>query len=152
MKLTENPDSINWPATHYVFVEKIGPFEKTAQEAWELLHKNVPTISQHGRISGYMSLYKIEPKMIYRAGVVVSSKPENLPTGFQYIKFEGGKYARFVLTGSYANLPEACGKVFEIVEKTKMPVREAFYVENYVNDPRVTPEDQLVTEILIPTK
>jgi len=29
--------------------------------------------------------------------------------------------------------------------------REDFFVENYVNDPRTTPEDQLITEILAPT-
>src|SRR5437868_15543177 len=99
-----------------------------------------------------MSLYKIEPQMVYRAGVMVDHKPETLPAGFQYVKFEGGKYSRFVLTGSYSNLPEACGKVFKTVAETKMAVRDDFFIENYVNDPKVTPEDQLKTEILIPTK
>lgn len=74
-----------------------------------------------------------------------------MPLGFKYEKIAGGKYARFVLTGSYANLPEACGKVFSIVEKTKLPQRADYYIENYVNDPKTTPEDKLITEILIPT-
>ena len=89
--------------------------------------------------------------MIYRAGFAVSGKPETLPPGFQYEEFQGGKYARFVLTGSYSQLPEACGKVFSIVEKTNLPMRDGFFGENYVNDPNTTPEDQLQTEILIPT-
>jgi effector-binding domain-containing protein len=29
-------------------------------------------------------------------------------------------------------------------------VRDDFAIENYMNDPRVTPEDQLITHILIP--
>jgi len=152
MKLTETPDIKQWPVTHYVFVEKIGPFQETAQAAWQTLHKYTEEIGKQVKITGYMSLYKIEPQMVYRAGVAVASKPEKLPEGFHYEKFEGGKYSRFVLTGSYANLPEACGKVFQIVAKTKIPVDNNFFIENYTNDPRVTPEDQLVTEILIPTK
>jgi hypothetical protein len=39
----------------------------------------------------------------------------------------------------------------EIIAQTKLPVREDFFLENYVNDPRKTPEDQLITEILAPT-
>ncbi len=38
MNLTEDPELVTWPATHYVFIEKIGPFQKTAQQAWQELH------------------------------------------------------------------------------------------------------------------
>ncbi len=152
MNLTEKPDVIDWPLTHFLFVEKIGPFMETAQKAWEELHKGTPEISKQHKISRYMSLYKIEPKMLYRAGVAIEGKPSSIPEGFKYEAFEGGKYARFVLTGSYANLPKACGRVFQTVKETGLPVRPGYFIENYVNDPRTTPEDQLVTEILIPTK
>jgi len=27
MNLTEVPETVTWPETHYVFVEKIGPFQ-----------------------------------------------------------------------------------------------------------------------------
>lgn len=151
MSLNETPDIVTWPAVHYVFIEKIGPFQETAQKAWEELHKCVPEVSKHYKISGFTSLYKVKPQMLYRAGLLVDRKPETLPTGMRYEQFHGGKYSRFVLTGSYAQLPEACGKVFGIVEKTKLPMRDDFFVENYVNDPKITPEDQLITEILIPT-
>ena len=76
---------------------------------------------------------------------------QNLPEGLQYFKFNGGKYSRFVVTGPYSNLPEASGRVFQIVAEQKIGVRDDFNIENYVNDPRTTPEDQLITEILIPT-
>ena len=58
--------------------------------------------------------------------------------------------SRFVLTGSYANLGQATGRVMEIVQQTKLPLRDDYFIENYVNDPRTTPEDQLITEILVP--
>jgi effector-binding domain-containing protein len=150
MDLTEEPEIVTWPETHYVFLEKIGPFRNTAPQAWQTVHQLVSGISEHSKITGYLSLYKVQPK-IYRAGVSVAAEPVKLPAGLEYAKFKGGKYSRFVLTGSYSNLPQASGRVFEIVAEKKIKVRDDFCIENYVTDPRTTPEDQLVTEILIPT-
>jgi effector-binding domain-containing protein len=150
MKLTQEPEIVTWPETHYVFVEKIGPFQDTAPKAWQEVHPLVTRISERNKITGYMSLYKAGPK-IYRAGVSVAAEAKNLPENLRYEKFKGGKYSRFVLTGSYANLPEASGRVFEIVAEKKIQMRDDYCIENYTNDPRTTPEDQLVTEILIPT-
>jgi len=152
MNLTETPDTVQWPEIHYVFVEGIGPFQETAPVAWQTLHKSVDQIASQGKINGFLSLYKMEPNMIYRAGVALDKKPVSIPSGFKYEMFVGGKYSRFVLTGSYSQLPEACGRVFEIVKKTNLPVDNNYFIENYVNDPRVTPEEKLITEILIPTK
>jgi hypothetical protein len=92
MNLTQEPEIVTWPETQYVFLEKIGPFENTAPQAWQNLHQLISGISEPSKITGYLSLYKVQPK-IYRAGCI----------------------------------------------------------EHYVNDPRTTPEEQLVTEILIPT-
>jgi DNA gyrase inhibitor GyrI len=150
MKLTEVPEIVTWPEAHYAFIEKIGPFQETAPQAWQAMHTLAPRIGEQNKITGYMSLYKVEPK-IYRAGVSLDAAPNNLPEGVEYTKFKGGKYSRFVLTGAYSNLPEACGRVFQIVADTKMQMRDDFCIENYVNAPRTTPEDQLITEILIPT-
>ena len=150
INLTEEPNIVTWPETHYVFLEKIGPFQETAPQAWQSLHQAVAGISEHHKITGYTSLYKVEPK-IYRAGVSLAAERKNLPAGLKYEKFNGGKYSRFVLTGSYANLPEASGRVFETVARKKIQMRDDYCIENYTNDPRTTPEDELVTEILIPT-
>ncbi len=97
-----------------------------------------------------MSLYKVGPK-IYRAGVSLASEPKNLPESMKYEKFHGGKYSRFVLTGPFSNLPEASRRVFEIVSARKIPLRDDYNIENYVTDPRTTPEENYVTEILVPT-
>jgi effector-binding domain-containing protein len=150
MNLTQEPNIVNWPQTHYVFIEKIGPFQNTAPQAWQELNQFVPAISQDNSITGFMSLYKVGPK-IYRAGVSLAAEPKNLPANLKYENFHGGKYSRFVLTGPYSNLPEASGRVFEIVSEKKIQVRGDYHMEHYVNDPKTTPEDQLITEILIPT-
>jgi len=150
VKLTQEPDIVTWPETHYVFLEKVGPFQDTAPQAWQDLPQFVPGISEHNKITGYISLYRVGPK-IYRAGVSLASEPTNLPDGLRYEKFNGGKYSRFVLTGPYSDLPQASGRVFEMVAEKKIHMRDDYCIENYVNDPRTTPEQQLVTEILIPT-
>jgi effector-binding domain-containing protein len=150
MNLTQEPEIVTWPETNYVFIEKTGPFQNIAPQAWQDLHQLVSGISEHNKITGYLSFYKVQPK-IYRAGVSLAAEPSKLPAVLVYSKFEGGKYSRFVLTGPYSNLPQASGRVFEIVSERKIRVRDDYCIEHYANDPRTTPEEQLVTEILIPT-
>ena len=150
LQLTEEPEIVTWPELHYVFVEKIGPFQTSAPEAWQQLHKVTDAIAEHNKITGYTSLYKVGPK-IYRAGVSVAEEPKNLPEGVRSTRFKGGKYSQFVLTGRFADLPEASRRVFEIVAEKKIPLRDDFWIEHYVTDPRETPEDQNVIEIAVPT-
>lgn len=150
MKLTQEPEVVNFPATHYVYVEKTGQFATTAPQAWNSAHTFAPELSKKNQIAGYMSLYKMGPKL-YRAGFALASAPVDLPEGMAYEKFAGGKYSRFVLTGPYTDLPAASGQAWNIVAEKKIPVRDDWAIENYVNDPRVTPEDQLVTHIMLPT-
>ncbi len=150
LQLTEVPEVMNWPETHYVFIERVGPFQNTAPQAWEQMHQLVSKILEQNKITGYMSLYKVGPQ-IYRAGVALAAAPKDLPEGLAYEIFKGGKYSRFVLTGSFSNLPAACGRVFQIVADTRIQLRDDFNIENYVSDPRTTPEEKLITEILVPT-
>jgi DNA gyrase inhibitor GyrI len=149
MPLNETPDTVQWLETHYVFLEKVGPFQQTAPAAWGEVHKLVPAISEKCQITSYMSLYKVGPG-IYRAGVAVTAPPASLPEGLSYEKLPGGKYSRFILTGSYMQLGSATGRAFELAGQLALPLRDDFNIENYTNDPRITPEDQLITEILFP--
>lgn len=149
LQLTEEPDTVNWPETHYVFIEKTGPFMQSAPQAWQEAHMLIPAVAEHNTITGYLSLYKLGPQ-IYRAGVSLSAPPANLPAGMSYEKFAGGRYSRFVLTGSYSNLGPASGLAHKLVAEKHIPLRDDYNIEHYVNDPRNTPEDKLVTEILFP--
>ena len=150
INLTEQPEIVHWPETFYVFIEKIGPFMQNAGAAWQAAHKLAPELRKHNSIIGYMSLYKIGPK-IYRAGFALEAPPSQLPEGFSYDLFPGGIYSRFTLTGSYMQLPQASGRVWELVTEQGIKLRDDFAIENYVNDPSTTPEDQLITQILVPT-
>jgi effector-binding domain-containing protein len=150
MNLNESPEILFWPETHYVYIEQIGPFMTTAPQAWQTAHSLVPALSEHNKITGYMSLYKIAPE-IYRAGFALAEAPQKLPDGLTYQTFSGGRYTRFVLTGPYSDLPHANRRACEIVAEENIALRDDFNIENYVTDPRTTPEEQLVTEILFPT-
>jgi len=55
------------------------------------------------------------------------------------------------LKGEGETLPRHVGGVFEIVSETKIELRDDYNTENSVSDPRTTPEEQSVTEILIAT-
>jgi DNA gyrase inhibitor GyrI len=150
MNPTAVMEVVTWPETHYVYVEKIGPFAQNAQQAWQQAHTLAAALSEHNRITGAMSLYKIGPQ-IYRAGFIIAAPPTQLPEGLAYQKSAGGKYARSVVTGSYAQLPQASGRAWDEFKKSNLQARDDFAIEHYVNDPSSTPEDKLITEILIPT-
>lgn len=149
MNLTHEPEIVNFPETHYVFVEKHGDFASIAPQAWKSVREFMPELSKKNRITGGLSLYKVGPKM-YRAGFSLAGAPVDLPAGLAYEKFGGGRYARFVHTGPYSELPAASGQVWKTVEAKKLSLRDDYAIENYVNDPSVTPEDKLITQILIP--
>jgi effector-binding domain-containing protein len=149
MNLTQKPEYVHWPETYYVFVEKVGPFMQNAPAAWEEAHKCAPALAEHNKITGYMSLYKMATGT-YRAGFALEAPPSELPKGLTYEKFEGGRYAKFVLTGPYSQLGPATGRVMEMAKEQGIDVRDGWNIENYVNDPRTTPEAELISEICVP--
>lgn len=135
---------------HFVFIEELGSFMESAPKAWQALHALTSEIEKHNTITRYMSLYKFSPQ-VYRAGHALAEAPRELPQRVRYEVFPGGKYSRFVMTGPFSDLPEASGRVFELVEEKKIRQRDGYCIEHYLDDPRVTPDDQLRTEILVPT-
>src|SRR5262245_50699758 len=77
LKLSRQPEAVVWPETHYVFLEKIGPFQDTAALAWKEFRQLLPQLAARHRITGFLSLYKVGPK-IYRAGVALAAEPGEL--------------------------------------------------------------------------
>ena len=150
MHVTVTPVKITWPKIHYVYIEKIGPFKETAPACWHELQALLPEFRSINKITNFLSLYKVFPEQVYRAGISVESKPTSLPDGLEYCEFEGGEYLQFIATGPYSGMPEACGIVFDIVQKTRVHIRDDFYIEHYLNDPKDTKESELMTGILIP--
>jgi AraC family transcriptional regulator len=156
MNLTKSFEIVTRPTTHYVFLEKRGPFAEVAPPTWEemfpLMSSQIPQqeIKEFLGLSGLDRRKMGEDAMIYQAGVAVAHPPKSGINVLQYRKIESGKYARFLLTGPYAHIAPAFDEVFKTLAEKKVALREEYCIENYLNDPKVTPEDQLKTEILIP--
>ena len=145
MSLDRNPEVVRWGTTHYVFVEKVGPFNETASKSWKELHALVPEIASKNKIEKYLTEYKVGKQAVYRAGLSVAEAPTDLPANVRYEELPGGIYV-----GPYTGLPVISGEVWSHVREKEIPVRDDFTLEYYLKDPGATPEGELVTEILIP--
>jgi predicted transcriptional regulator YdeE len=149
LNLSAGPEVVNRPLMHYVFLERNGNIPANAQGAWQTVEKFAVQVAASGQIVGACALYRMQPE-IYRAGYILAERPANMPDGLSYEEVPAGKYAKFVLHGPYSQLPEATSVAFKIVAEKQVPLRDGFNIENYVTDPRTTPQDQSITEILFP--
>lgn len=155
MSLTTNFETVTRPLTHYVFLEKRGPFPEVAPPLWNELQPMIPQLPQ-GTVREFLGVSGIdkslpgEEAMIYQAGVSLADEPGKLPSGLRHRAIPQGNYAKFVLTGPYTDIWMAFDRVFKTLAEKKVELRPEFCIENYVNDPRTTPEEALKTEILIP--
>lgn len=88
----------------------------------------------------------------YKAAVPVMGPFDNPPKGDLSVgPAPTGKAYKFVHRGAYdgmENLYEAITNFFD--DKNIQPGE--FFIERYVTDPRTTPEDELVIEVIFPTK
>ncbi|MFZ0305466.1 MAG: GyrI-like domain-containing protein [Terracidiphilus sp.] len=150
INLSAEPEVVTRPAFHYLYIEKTGNIPSIAQGTWQTVEKFAGQIAQSAQIVGACALYKCGPD-VYRAGYVVAERPVSVPEGLCYEEVPAGKYTRLVLHGPYSQLPEATSKAFGIVAEKQVQLREGFNIENYVTDPRTTPQEQSVTEIMFPT-
>ncbi len=147
--LTQEPEIVDFPATHYVFVERAGNIPANAPGAWQTVQKFAPALMAHNQIRGAAAFYK-PTKGIYRAGFLLAAPPADLPEGLNYEKVSGGKYVRFTLTGPFDQLPEANTRGFQIVAEKEIVLRDDFNIEHYLTDPGSTPADENVTALLFP--
>lgn len=156
VNLTSKYEIVTRPDTHYVFLEKHGPFAEVAPPTWNEMFPLAYGQLDQGQLVEFLGLSGIdkskigEDTMIYEAGVALASEPEKPLKGLQYRKIKSGKYARFLLTGPYAQIWPAFNQIFKTLAENKVELRPEYCIENYLNDPRETPEDQLQTELLIP--
>jgi AraC family transcriptional regulator len=155
MNLSAEFEPVSRPLTHYVFIEQHGPFAEVAPPLWNDLAPLLGKLDQQ-HVREYLGLSGIdksktgEDTMIYQAGVALAQEPTKLPNGMSHRAIKAGKYARFLLIGPYSHIWMAFDRIFKTLSEKRVTLRPEFCIENYLNDPRVTPEDQLQTELLVP--
>lgn len=156
MNLTLKPEIITRPSIHFLQIEKTGIFKEVAMPTWYELIPIVDLKVDKSKITEYLGFSSMDPNtkdessMYYAAGVVLSEKPSTVPKGLDYKKIAGGKYAKFTLTGSWTGVWPAFEKIFRALAESKMELREGACIENYLNNPETTPEEELLTELLVP--
>jgi len=155
LNLTSELECISLDPALFVYLEKLGPFAKTAPSAWKEFWSLAEGQLDHSQITGMAGLSCIDETKTgdaafkYQAGVFLKREPGIVPNGLQVRSLKEGKYARFLLTGPYSQLSAAYPFAFSTLEKAKVAVRKDFCIEKYLNGPD-TPQAELRTEILIP--
>lgn len=156
LNLTVDDEIVSWPARHYVYVEKIGPFDETTSATWIEAQKLIPIIKERYGMSGSpCSLYQtVATGNIYRAGVFLNDKPadsiSSIDPALSYYLLPAASYTKFVLSGPYSQVPQACQRVFELTEEKQIPVDQQRFNVQYFVCPDERPEAEPITEILIP--
>lgn len=158
MNLTSKPDFITRDVSHFIYVRKNGPFAEVAIPAWMDLFPLLEGKFAHPQIQEFLGLSimdlksKDESSMTYDAGVVLDHEPKSVPKGLTYQKIPAGRYARFTLKGAYHQVWPAFEKIFQTLGDSKIKLRTGACIENYLNDPNTTPEQDLLTELLVPVE
>lgn len=156
LNLSDKPEIVTLEKAPFVYVEKIGPFMVQAPLAWQEFWSIAGSEFEKKSIVAMMGLSRIDEAkkgdeaFVYQAGISVKSLPSRLSHGLLKRELPGGKFARFLLTGSYTQLADAYPRAFSILEEMKLGLRDEFCAECYLNSPIDTSEDDLKTEILIP--
>ncbi len=156
VNLSSKYEIVTRAATHFVFLQNHGPFAEIAPPTWNEMFPLVFGQVDQKKIVEYLGLSTIdktkmgEEAMIYEAGVALNTAPDKILKGLEYKKIKSGKYAKFLLIGPYAQIWIAFGQIFKTLAENKVQLRQEFCIENYINDPKETPEDKLQTELLIP--
>jgi effector-binding domain-containing protein len=88
----------------------------------------------------------------YEAAVPIAQEPKVPPQGdIQMGQAPSGKVLKFVHRGSYDAMDTTYEAITNYLDEKRLEAKDIF-IEEYVTDPVKTPEDQLVINILVPTK
>ncbi len=150
------------PAQRVIYVERLGTPDgglgEVPMDAQNVLHLLLDKYKLTDRISfgismmpdGVMLDTTQAPR--YRAGYVLTDNAP-LPDEPEFHEeiFAPGKMAVFTYTGGWEELGAAWGTVLgEALPASGLALRPGTWFETYLDDPSVTPGDQLRTEICLP--
>lgn len=158
LNLSENPEVVQRQMTSiFTLKEEGGVFQEIAPLAWqkflEIILKEGQDLSQ----SEFLGISYIESEGLIQNHVykVAVSAPKNKNLIFNELRKESlpeGKYLKFLLKGSYSGIWASFDRIFKYVNENSYELAEGPCLENYINDPNSTPEEDLLTELLVPIK
>jgi effector-binding domain-containing protein len=88
----------------------------------------------------------------FQAAVPVTEAPSNAPTGDLAVgKTTAGRAFKFVHRGSYEDMDTTYDAITNFLDEKQLDAQGSF-IEQYVTDPAITPQDKLVVEVYVPVK
>ena len=140
----------------FVHVRRLGAYAEEAPRAWSDLHRALASASCVTADSEFVGVCHDDSRAVsesalrYDAGVTVTGATP-APPGTELGRLPGGRYAVFRYRGSYGRIGQAFEQVFRgWVVKSGVKLREAPCLEVYLNDPKTTREEELLTELWLP--
>jgi DNA gyrase inhibitor GyrI len=155
------PESYEVPAAEnrFVYIEGTGEFKTIAPKLWDefntQLRSDIPGANEAVRWNTARPDGASSGSGHYRCGVVLNAPlPSNyaLPANVKVGSISSGKYARFVMKGSYTHFGEAYEKAFAAVKRhDTMKLRpDAEVLESLLDGVDKTPENEHQTAIFLP--
>ncbi len=140
--------------TVLVYSQSGDDFKDVAPLVWERFLKNIENTKEDLSQSEFMGIGSVDEhkNCTYRAGVSLPEGRDFSIVGLEKQVMPKTKYAKFLLKGSYDQMWYAVDMAFKAVDENGYEFSKEPCIENYLNDPSVTPEEELLTEILIPIK
>jgi AraC family transcriptional regulator len=137
----------------YSYHAKDANFRDAAQVAWQEFLQIIPTITEDLSQSEFLGVGEmVNDTCSYRAAISIPTNKDAQVDKLNRVVIPKSRYAKFLLKGSYDGVWFAFDKAFKFINESEHEIGEAPSLEVYLNDPSTTPEDELLTEILIPIK
>lgn len=156
LKLSEKPEVVIRPQTKVLTLKGIGHnFTELAPLTWQKFFEIVARYQPDFRGAEYLGLSYVTTledvhNHEYKVAITVPDGREINVPGLAIEVMPMQKYLKFVLVGPYQGVWPAFDNIFRYVSENSLKLAAQPCIENYLNDPNVTPESELITELLIP--
>jgi AraC-like DNA-binding protein/DNA gyrase inhibitor GyrI len=158
IKMNLEPEIIQRKKTTILGANAIGgEFSDIAPIAWQNFLAAIETRMselEECEFLGVGSMDKSDTKQVcsYSAAISIPENSKLTILGLRKEEIPASKYAKFILEGSHQNVWFAFEKAFKVIVNGSFELEQAPCLENYLNDPSTTKDEELRTEILIPIK
>ncbi len=139
------------------YVEHIGPYPEV-DKAWGKLCAWAAPAGHFTETTKFYGVYYDDPGQVapenLRSEACITIKDEaEAPAEVKFRDFPGGKYAVTVHLGAYDNLGESWTEFYEKwLPQSGYDHADSPCYEQYMNDPKTTKPEHLVTVLLMPLK
>jgi len=156
--MTMDVEMRDLPATRVLAMRKLGPYPEVPT-VWDALWLWMRQRELTDRIVRCIGVPYDDPDQVpagqirYDAcfGLAAGPEPDLADDEVRWLDIAGGRYAVYRHVGTYTQIGAAFGRLYGLwLPQSGQTLRSAPALEIYINNPRATPPDRLVTELLLP--